>query len=248
MEEPRQDNKLTKNNDHREKETEKESTAVYKPAFVHNPSLVPMVISDDKLKDIDSSVISKKYYNKFNFSKLTARNGNLALGVTSANKQEGKTLVAANMAVSLARAYRQRTVLVDLNFSNPQLHKIFGARLKPGLAEAMRKRMMRVVPTLVDDLYLLPAGDILHYSPGIKDTITLREILYTLKNEFDFIIADMSSIFPLGEFPLHFVNEVDGLINVIDAQNTKKDELEKIYKHVDEQRFIGYVFNRFSDN
>lgn len=246
MEEPKKENRLSKNNNHRENEND--STAVYKPAFVHNPSLVPMVISDGRLKDIDSSVVSKRFYNKFNFSKLTTRNGNLAVGITSANKQEGKTLVAANMAVSLARAYRQRTVLVDLNFNNPQLHKIFGARLKPGLAEAMRKRMMRVIPTLVDDLYLLPAGDILHYSPGIKDTITLREILYTLKNEFDFIIVDMSSIFPLGDFPLHFVNEVDGLINVIDAKNTKKDELEKIYKHIDERRFIGYVFNRFNDN
>ncbi len=245
MEESRQENKLS-NNSNGEKENE--STALYKPAFVHNPSLVPMVISDGKLNEIDTTVVSRKFYNKFNFSKLSARNGNLALGITSANKQEGKTLVAANMAVSLARAYRQRTVLVDLNFGNPQLHKIFGAGLKPGLAEAMRKRMMRVIPTLVDDLYLLPAGDILHYSPGIEDTITLREILYTLKNEFDFIIADMSSIFPIGEFPLHFVNEVDGLINVIDAKNTKKDELEKIYKHIDERRFIGYVFNRFNDN
>lgn len=245
MEEPKQENKLSKNNDHRKNENE--STAVHKPAFVHNPSLVPMVISDGQLKDIDSSVVNKQFYNKFNFSKLTARNGNLALGITSANRQEGKTLVASNMAVSLARAYRQRTVLVDLNFHDPQLHKIFGARLKPGLVEAMRKRMMRVIPTLVEDLFLLPAGDILHYSPGIKDTIALREILYTLKNEFDFIIADMSSIFPVGDFPLHFVNEVDGLINVIDANNTKKDELEKIYKHIDERRFIGYVFNRFND-
>lgn len=245
MEEPKQENKLSKKNEHRKNENE--STAVHKPAFVHNPSLVPMVISDGQLKDIDSSVVNKQYYNKFNFSKLTARNGNLALGITSANRQEGKTLVASNMAVSLARAYRQRTVLVDLNFHDPQLHKIFGARLKPGLVEAMRKRMMRVIPTLVEDLFLLPAGDILHYSPGIKDTIALREILYTLKNEFDFIIADMSSIFPVGDFPLHFVNEVDGLINVIDANNTKKDELEKIYKHIDERRFIGYVFNRFND-
>lgn len=245
MEEPKQENKLSKKNEHRKNENE--STAVHKPAFVHNPSLVPMVISDGQLKDIDSSVVNKQYYNKFNFSKLTARNGNLALGITSANRQEGKTLVASNMAVSLARAYRQRTVLVDLNFRDPQLHKVFGARLKPGLVEAMRKRMMRVIPTLVEDLFLLPAGDILHYSPGIQDTIALREILYTLKNEFDFIIADMSSIFPVGDFPLHFVNEVDGLINVIDANNTKKDELEKIYKHIDERRFIGYVFNRFND-
>lgn len=245
MEKPDRDDKLPQQDNHGEKQSE--TSTVYKPAFVHNPSLVPMVISDDKSTSIDAGIVSRQFYNRFNFSKLAAREGNLALGVTSANEQEGKTLVASNMAVSLSRAYRQRTVLIDLNFDDPQLHKVFGVRRNPGLVEAMRNRMMRVIPTQIDDLFILPAGDVYNYTPGIEDTISLREILYTLKNEFDFIIADMSAIFPVGEFPIHFVNEIDGLITVIDTTSTKKEQLKKIYKQIDERRFIGYVFNRFNE-
>jgi hypothetical protein len=71
--------------------------------------------------------------------------------------------------------------------------------------------------------------------------------LFTLKNEFDFIIVDLSSVFPLEEFPVHFLNEMDGLITVVDSTNTKKEHLREIFKHVDEHRFIGYIFNRIAE-
>lgn len=217
---------------------------------LYDTSLVPLAISDERPNYLDSEMIAKEYYNNFNFSRLSSEYGNmnLALGVTSANKKEGKTLVAGNMAVSLAKGYRQRTVLVDLNFLNPMLHKVFGSSLEPGLIEAMQTRTLRVSPTMVDDLYLLPAGDNSQYSPDIKDTVALREIIFTLKNEFDFVVVDMGSILPIENFPVHFFNEVDGLLNVIDAKNTKEEDLENIYKHIDEERFIGYIFNRYEEN
>lgn len=231
----------------RHKET---APAVHQPVFVGDSSLVQLTVSKQQLQRVDPDTVKEKFYNNFNFSKLANRSTNpkLALGITSANKREGKTLVASNMAVSLARAYRQRTVLVDLNFKNPGLHKVFGGRIKPGMVEAMQHNKLCVNPTKVKDLYLVTAGDVESYTPGIQDTIALREILYTLKNEFDFIIVDMSSIFPVEEFPIHFVNEVDGLLTVIDAQHTKKSHLKNIYKHVDERRFMGYIFNKFSED
>lgn len=212
-------------------------------------SLVPVNISDVRSDFVDRNTVAPKYYNNFNFSKLSKRYNdlNISLGITSANKGEGKTLVASNMAVSLSQAYRQRTVLVDMNFNNPELHEIFGTSLGPGLAEAMERRMLRINPTRYDDLYLLTAGDLEHYKPDIKDTIALREILHTLKHEFEFIIADMSAVLPFEEFPVHFVNEMDGLITVVDTQSTRQEQLDKIYKHIDENRFVGYIFNKMTE-
>lgn len=217
--------------------------------IVHDPAVLPMNISSRRANYIDKSVISRKFYNSFNFSKLSSAYGNLnkALGITSANRKEGKTHVAANMGVSLARAYQRRTVLVDINFKNPQLHKIFGIHLEPGVSEALERRTLRVVPTVIENLFLMSAGNSSSYLPGIEHTIPLREILYTLKCEFDFVIVDMSSVFPLSEFPIHFINEMDGLITVVDTQKTKKIDLEKVYKHIDEKRFVGYIFNKVDE-
>ena len=218
-------------------------------SLVVDSSLVPIKIKDTKAEYINQQVVHHKYYNNFNFSKLATkyRSLNVALGVTSAKKGEGKTLVASNMAVSLAQAYQQRTVLVDLNVRDPQLHNIFGVPLDPGLAEALNKRMLKLSPTSVNNLFLLPAGDSKNYKVGIKDTIALREILYTLKAEFDFVIVDMSSVFPIEDFPIHFINEMDGLIAVVDTQHTRQEHLREVYKQIGEQRIVGYILNKLKN-
>jgi Mrp family chromosome partitioning ATPase len=218
-------------------------------SVVHNTSEVPLSIIEHEPDYLDEQVIHQRYFNNFNFSKLSQRFDklNVTLGITSANAGEGKTLVASNMAVSLAQAYQQRTVLVDLNFKNPQLHRIFGTAQAPGLSEAFENRMLKVSPTKIDELYLLSAGDVQRYKPSIKDTLPLREILATLKKEFDFIIVDMSSVLPIEGFPVHFINEMDGLVAVIDTKSTRQEHLDKVFKHIDENRVIGYILNKIED-
>ena len=218
-------------------------------SLVLDASLLPIKIKENKPEYINSSVVHHKYYNNFNFSKLATKyqSLNVALGITSAKSGEGKTLVASNMAVSLAQAYQQRTVLVDLNVQNPQLHDIFGVSLYPGLLEALHDKMLKLSPTSVNNLFLLPAGDSNNYELGIKDTIALREILYTLKSEFDFVIVDMSSVFPLENFPIHFINEMDGLIAVVDTQRTRQEHLREVFKQVGEQRVVGYILNKMKN-
>lgn len=210
---------------------------------------LPMIISDDLMEYYDANTISMKYTNSFNFGKLAAIYGNLnmTIGITSANKQEGKTLVASNMAVSLASAYQRTTVLVDLNFKNPGIHKIFDAPIGPGVVETMISKKVHVFPTAFENLFLMTAGDCTKFQPGIQQTLVLRELLYTLKNEFDTVILDMPSVLPISGFPVHFINEVDGLITVVDAKHTKKETLKKIHQHIDEKRFVGYIFNRVDE-
>ncbi len=209
-------------------------------------TLLPVKITPDVVTSVDHKIIDAKYYNSFNFSKLADAfsNGKITLGITSATRGEGKTLVAANMAVSLASGYRQRTLLVDMNFSRPQVHKVFGTTLSPGMAEAISLEKIRVLPSGINNLFLMTAGDSQSLTPGIEHTLTLRQILYTLKNKFDFVIIDMNSILPIKDFPIHFINEIDGLISVIDRKNTKKGEFQKIFDHLDESHFIGYIYNR----
>ncbi|MCC5941162.1 MAG: hypothetical protein JJU37_06420 [Balneolaceae bacterium] len=207
---------------------------------------LPVLFLPETENQVDYKCISKKYYNSFNFSKLaSAFNGSkMTIGVTSAGRRDGKTLVAANMAVSLASGYNQKTVLVDMNFLNPDMHRVFGTDLRPGLSDAIASEKIRVVPTGIANLYLMTAGSSTSLTPGIEHTLVLRKILFALKSKFDFVIIDMGSILPIEKFPIHFINEIDGLVGVIDSKKTKKGEFNKIFKHLDESQFIGYVFNR----
>ena len=208
-------------------------------------AMLPVLFLPGTENKVDYKCISKKYYNSFNFSKLASafKNSKMTIGITSAGRGDGKTLVAANMAVSLATGYNQKTVLVDMNFKNPKLHDVFGTTQSPGMAEAIAYKKVRVVPTSVENLYLMTAGNS-DLTPGIEQTLLLRQILAALRNKFDFVIIDMGSIHPIEDFPIHFINEIDGLIGVIDSRKTKKADFKKIFKNLDESQFIAYVFNR----
>ena len=59
-----------------------------------------------------------------------------ALAVTSANAGEGKTLIASNLAGSMAAAGR-RVLLVDADLRRPQLHQMFNIPISPGLSDVL---------------------------------------------------------------------------------------------------------------
>ena len=217
---------------------------------IREKQTLPMVINRDRPGYIDSSYVSSKFYNGFNFLKLPDqyRKLHMVFGVTSSQRGEGKTLIASNMAASLAQAYECKTVLVDLNFKKPKLHSIFGLKANPGVIETLQGEKMNVSKTAIDNLFVLPAGNHRSYTPGVHDISMLRKLITTLKDSFDFVIVDMNSVFPIQQYPILFANEMDGLFAVVDTQYTKKEEIDNIYRHIQEQQVIGYIFNKVDKN
>lgn len=87
--------------------------------------------------------------------------------VTSATTREGKTTVAAQLAVSIARASGQPTLLIDADMRSPDIHKVFEIPLEPGLAKVLGRECTledAVVSNWGNHVDLLPAGR-LHASP-----------------------------------------------------------------------------------
>lgn len=208
------------------------------------------IVVDPKQSDyIDRGVIQQQFYNSFNYSMLPDKYQDikLSIGVSSPNKGEGKTLIASNLAVSFALAYKKRTVLVDLNTKDPSLHKIFGTNRKPGLVESFQNGSVYLSQTKLDQLYLLPAGRRQNFSIGLNDVTTIRDILLSLKNEFEIVILDMNSVLPIDDFPAVFTNEVDGMLMVIDSKNTKYKDVEKMFRHINRNQMMGFVFNRVDE-
>src|SRR6185436_18338695 len=79
--------------------------------------------------------------------------------VTSSESGEGKTVIAANLAVSLARL-NQRVLLIDADLRRPRLHEIFGGDEGPGLTDVLLGKASNAAfrKTNVSRLWLMPAG------------------------------------------------------------------------------------------
>ncbi len=232
--------------------------------------LKPITFSSEVGKAIDERVIAPQFYNCFNFSLLSKdRNRfNLTVGITSSNQGEGKTLVAANLAVSLALSQQRETAIVDLHIRNPRLHSIFGAKLSPGLVEALGDNTIRVIPTRVKHLYVLPAGNptgspqvaerILSANStlqghsrrsnfGLEQLSAFRDVLYSLKQTFEFVIIDMPSI-QEPRIPIQLTHQMDGLVVVVDADRTKHADIERTFGRLNKNQILGFVMNHASDN
>lgn len=128
------------------------------------------------------------------------------LVVTSAAPQEGKTLIATNLAATFARSGAQ-VLLVDCDIHRPRLHRVFDVPRAPGLMDLLRlegtslhheiarraavnQRVSAVRRTSVERLSFLPCGANAHTSPELLEPATLRGVLTQLQRDYDVIVLD----------------------------------------------------------
>jgi Mrp family chromosome partitioning ATPase len=225
-----------------------------------------IVFEDIRGAEIDSTIVNPDFYNAFDCSSVPEimTHEKFVLGITSPNSSDGKTLVASNLAVSVAMSQRKETVLVDFNIGRARLHKVFGTTLGPGLLDALNDSVVHVSRTSVRHLSVLTAGNpstrsmeatrfTLNFQSEIKSTISLeylsdfRNLIYSLQNEFDLVIVDLPSIRDSG-LPSLYAKQLDGIVVVVNAGRTKKRELDQVLFHLNANNVIGFVFNRTSED
>ncbi len=119
--------------------------------------------------------------------------------VTSAMSGEGKTTLATQLAMSLARSQR-RTVLVDFDLRQPTLDGALGLPLGPGICEALRGEgnvIDMVQQTETEGLSVITAGSWNRQVPAALGNGTVGAVLEALRTNFDFVIIDSSPLLPI---------------------------------------------------
>src|SRR5947209_18092431 len=83
--------------------------------------------------------------------------------ITSPNKGDGKSLTAANLALTMAQEFQQRVVLVDGDLRRPSIHRLFGIAATSGLSTVLTgaAAVEEVLVTVPDHrLTILPSGPV----------------------------------------------------------------------------------------
>jgi len=121
--------------------------------------------------------------------------------VTSAETGEGKTTLAGHLAVSLTKSDR-KTILVDCNLRQPQMHEHLGLSLQPGLCELLRgeQNLNEVVQrTGINNLWFLSAGALDQEAQQQLGRERVRRILDKLRQDFDTIVIDSHALLPAAD-------------------------------------------------
>ena len=182
------------------------------------------------------------------------------LVVTSAAPQEGKTLIASNLAATFARGGAQ-VLLVDCDIHRPRLHRVFHVARAPGLMDLLRvddsslhhetarkaaisRRLAAVRRTPIEGLYFLPCGTDPQTTPELLEPAALRGLLRDLRAQFDVIVLDTPPVLVSADAAT-LAASADGVVMVIRAGQTDRGAAELASQRVTSAggRVLGVVLN-----
>ena len=173
-----------------------------------------------------------------------------ALAVTSPKPDEGKTLTAINLSISMALKLDYTVLLVDLDFRNPSIHDRFGFQPKCGLGDylAGRVRLEEVfVNPGINRLLLLPVQKKEKHSSEILSSTGMKQLVDELRNRYPsrIIIFDLPPVL-VGDDVLAFSSIADATLLVVEEGKTTTNDLNRTMGLLEKKNLIGTVLNRSS--
>ncbi len=182
---------------------------------------------------------------------MDAMNWN-TLAITSPGNDTGNSLTAANLAISIAMELNRSVLLVDANFQNPSICKLFGIKAELGLGDYLLNdtplNEMLINPDL-DRLVILPAGKEMLNSTEMLRSPKMIRLINELKTRYPsrIIIFDLPPLLSQAD-TLGFSPYVDCVLLVVEEGHTKTDELKHAATLLKDINVLGTVLNKASDN
>lgn len=169
------------------------------------------------VSDVTSSFAFEEAYNKLRsrIEREKRNHGYKAFAISSSLENEGKTTVASNIAIVLARQ-NYKVLIVDFDFRRPALYRIFEQKIDDDknfsnyFAKDNEKSILDFVvynkKNKID--MLLATSEIENINRALKRSM-LSDIITELKQSYDYIIIDTP--------PVALVSDVDDVIGASDA-------------------------------
>jgi protein-tyrosine kinase len=169
--------------------------------------------------------------------------------VTSAFPGEGKTFVAANLAVSLAQGINEHVLLVDCDLRKPSLNKMLGYSNAEGLYEYLtgkRELPDLIINTNIEKLSLLVGGRSLSHPGELLASKRMKQFLQETKSRYEdrFVVLDATPSQITAETSV-LANYVDKIIFVVMADKSPRETIQKSIDSLGKHKILGIVFNGY---
>ena len=173
--------------------------------------------------------------------------------VTSARPAEGKTTVAANLAITLAQIY-ERVLLIDANLRRPRLHEVFELPNAWGLSDLIKDSTAGHAAnvhelgllTEVPGLYVMPSG------PNAESVTTLlhsgktKALIDRMLKAFDWVVFDTPAAAEFAETRA-LGRLTDAVVLVAKVGTSSGEDLRSVERQFtqDGARVLGTVLNQW---
>ncbi len=163
--------------------------------------------------------------------------------VTSATAGEGKSFVASNLAITLAKDCKKKTLLLEGDFANPVLAAMFGVMVDSGVDKILSDSAARDSKVYFLEnigLHLLPVAESTDRSFSLLQSPALGRLLQCVRNSFDCIVIDSPSLEAVADAGA-WCRVADGVLLVVRERKTARKAIQSGLDGVG--RLLGVVMN-----
>lgn len=199
-----------------------------------------------------------------NIQYLTIAQGSKLFAVTSTNPEEGKTCVAANLAITFAQMGK-RTLLIEGDLRKPQVHNTFGIPREDGLTDIILEdrpwqEVTKSIAELLmgtfhlNDILMTPGMDNLHIITCGKRPMNPSELLFSdkmnaflsdVREAYDYVIIDVPPVIPVSDAAI-IGSKVDGVLFVYEVGKAGRAALKRAKFLIEnvKGKVVGIVMNK----
>ncbi|WP_105157883.1 tyrosine-protein kinase [Streptococcus suis] len=171
------------------------------------------------------------------------------VGITSVQSNEGKSTIAASLAIAYARS-GYKTVLVDADIRNSGMSGFFKPITKiTGLTDylAGTTDLSRgLCETNIPNLTVIESGKISPNPTALLQSKNFENLLATLRRYFDYVVVDCP---PLGMVidAAIIAQKCDAMVLVAEAGHVKRSAVKKVKEQLEQTgtQFLGVILNKY---
>src|SRR5580704_11490149 len=175
--------------------------------------------------------------------------------VSSGMPAEGKTFVAANLAISLARNNERPVLLIDADLRRPSIHQLLGTTNTPGLTQYLAREeaptdvLQRATCSditnehgahAISTIAFIPAGKSCDTPPELVGNHRLDELIAALSPHFAWIIIDSPPALMVTD-AVDLARVADGVLLVARGDATTFDVAQRAKAAFNNARILGFV-------
>ena len=186
----------------------------------------PLLLTDTDIPNIGAFREALRHVRATMDAGLSA--GGAVIAISSARPGEGKSVVAANLALLEAQGGK-RVLLIDADVREPQLHKLLGMRNNQGLSAYLARTQHGNQPKFQEGplgITVLTAGWALTHLPDLLGSARMVNLISDLRDQFDIILLDTAPVLSAAD-TLALQQAIDGTVLVMDARRTGTRMLER---------------------
>lgn len=180
---------------------------------------------------------------------LIKSKGHNTLMITGPLAGEGKTFTAINLAISISQEMNQTVLLVDADLRSPSIHRYFGFPSVPGLVDYLTKRLpipeLLIHPQGLGKLVVLPGGSPVSQAAELINSSLMVDLVQELKHFYPdrYVLFDSPPLLSFAD-ALAFAPRVDGIIVVVEAGRTPREDIVQCLDMLKDFPVSGLVFNK----